>query len=391
VTQESTPRASSVPHDTAAVPVSAGVLIPGTATQQADVPGFWEEGLDFESPLLSPGKLDLLYRSRPNIDEYNLIWWSPIAKAGVGVLDPDSGGSTKYAGGYVRPLLPLDDAGELIIGGLEVDAAGARSYEAQAEYRFPVGFGLGGGIVERSGAQPDVSFAKATYRDRLEKLSYILAAQVQETGSNTDPGGYVALYDEELLGVFGHDGEQWRTTLNYIAPSTEATLRPAIEGLYVDNGVGAIDGPQFLFINGTLKFGGGFLSHPASLGRAMGPQGLEFGNPLGFLRPTWNRRLETWELGSLLNARVVRTELPNGSTIANYEAVTFPFQLDERRNLLDSLLLGGFHNDAPGLHTPGVLLGFSGPAGFLSLSVTVRHEFDTGDAMVVIGLIDKFF
>ena len=42
----------------------------------------------------------------------------------------------------------------------------------------------------------------------------------------------------------------------------------------------------------------------------MGPQGLEFGNPLGFLFPTWNRRLEVWELGKLGAARFERIEYP---------------------------------------------------------------------------------
>ncbi len=62
-------------------------------------------------------------------------------------------------------------------------------------------------------------------------------------------------------------------------------LRPAVEVLYVDNTIGHFSGTRNLFANVTLKYGGGFLSHPARLGRAMGPQGTEYGNPLGFLTP----------------------------------------------------------------------------------------------------------
>lgn len=367
------PRASGIRSNRSVEPAAPGVL---------------EEGLSFQSTLLKPGKLDLLYRSRPDADEANLIWWSPIVKAGAGVVDPDGAGPTRYAGGYVRPLLPLEDAGELILGALEVDADGTRSHEVQAEYRFPSGFGLGGGTVDRPGADADISFVKATYRDELDELSFILEAQAQETGDDTEPGGYVALYDDELLGVVGHDGEQWRVTLNYVSPENDAFLRPAMEGLYVDNSVGRNDGPQFLFLNGTLDFGGGFLSHPAALGRAMGPQGLEYGNPLGFLNPTWNRRLNTWELGRLMNWRVVRNEQPNGNTAADFEAIVFPMQFDGRESVLDSLLIGGSYVDAPGLHTPGALVGFHGRVGPFNLSITVRHEFETEDTTLVIGLID---
>lgn len=353
--------------------------------------GFLEEGLSFDDPLLEPGKLDLLFRTRSEVGESNLMWWSPVVKAGAGRIDPDGADPTTYAGGYVRPLQAFEGAGELIVGALEVeDAAGESSEELQAEYRFPFGLGVGAGTVDRPDAAPDVRFAKVTYRDRLGDVHLVLEGQVQETGDETEPGGYAGLHDEVWLGVVGHDGEQWRATLNYIAPESDGLLRPAIEGLYVDSSVGALDGPKLLFVNGTLKFRGGFLSHPASLGRAMGPQGLEYGNPLGFLQPTWNRRLDTWELGGVVDLRLVHTELPDGETVADYEVLAYPWQVSEVEGPLGAVLVGGFRSERPDEDTEGVLVGYSGGAGFLQLSVTVHWEVDTGDLAAVVGLIDWF-
>ena len=61
------------------------------------------------------------------------------------------------------------------------------------------------------------------------------------------------------MGVVGFDGEQRRTTFGYVAPKNENTQwRPSLEVLYVDNRIGKLAGPQFIFANATLGFNGGF-------------------------------------------------------------------------------------------------------------------------------------
>jgi hypothetical protein len=221
-------------------------------------------------------------------------------------------------------------------------------------------------------------------------LNYILEVQGQHVGDETSPGGYVALFTEQLMGVVGTDGEQWRVTGAFIAPDRKQLFRPTVEVLYVDNSIGQFNGPRSIFANATLKYEGGFLSHPARLGRAMGPQGLEFGNPLGFLFPTWNRRLEVWEMGSLGDFRAERIRFPNHTTQERYEALLFPFQFDQSPSILDHLFAGAAYLNSPNKDTPALLGGFLGVIGFLKVALGVEVELHPSQTSVVVGLIDAF-
>ena len=354
-------------------------------------PSFAAEGLSFDKKYLHPGKADFHYLHTKSTDEYNFIWWSPVFKGGSGVIDFDSGGQTEYSGGYFRPLLPKEGKGELIFGFLQVDTDSRYSYEFQGEYRFPFGLGFGGGFVSRSNGGADVDFVKISYRNQWFDWSYIVETQFQEMAGEESPGGYGAIYNDQLMLTYGNDGEQWRTAIGYIAPGNESMFRPTFEVLYVDNTIGDIDGNQFLFINATLKFKGGFLSHPARLGRAMGPTGLEFGNPLGFLSPTWNRRLDVWELGGLGDFRLVRLKKPSGVTTERYEALVYPFQFDQSDNLLDRFYVGGFYSkDSTADNSSGILGGVFGKFGFLLAGLGADYNFDTDEKRISFGIIDKF-
>jgi hypothetical protein len=122
----------------------------------------------------------------------------------------------------------------------------------------------------------------------------------------------------------------------------------------------------------------------------MGPTGLEFGNPLGFLSPTWNRQLNVWELGSLVNFRLVRLEFPNGTTTERYDTLVFPFQFASQENVLDYLFLGGFYAKNPVEYSPGIIGGFFGRVGFLQVSLELDYNFDTEKMGAVVGVIDTF-
>jgi len=365
----------------------------------------YDEGLSSESPYLRPGKVDLLYKHRGDteIDQYNAFLWTPVFKGGGGVIDPEGVPNTTYGGGFVRPLAAWPEKGDLILGGQVVETGGASFFETQGEYRFPFGLGLGGGYVSTGDAMSDVAFGKLTFRRKWQGWNYILEVQGQDNEyvrpglfasrreHETHPGGYVAVFNEQIMAVGGTDGEQWRVTGAYIAPDQWKYVRPVVEVLWVDNSIGNIVGPKVLFANASLKYEGGFLSHPARLGRAMGPQGLEFGNPLGFLTPTFNRRLEVWEEGALADFRADRIEFANGTVQERYEGVLYPAQCQPVRSIADGLFIGGAWIKAPNDNdTPAIIGGILTRLGFLQFSLGVEHQFEPDETSVVFGLIDRF-
>jgi hypothetical protein len=353
------------------------------------VPAAAAEGVASDSPLMHPGKADFHAQATDDTDEQILFWWSPFFKGGGGTLDNGTE-RTDFLGGYLRPLAGRSQWGELILGFLSVDSGGERVDELQAEYRLPSGLGFGGGTADRGPGGRKVDFAKLTYRDRFGSLSTIVEVQAQEVGGETDPGGYLALYNDDLMFVYGSDQEQWRACFGLAQSAEGGRLRTAVEVLFVDNTIGRFPGTEFLFVNGTFGYRGGFLSHAARLGRAMGPTGLEFGNPLGFLAPTWNRRLDVWELGRMIDFRAVRTKFPNGRRDEAYEAVVFPFELDPAPGWTDDLFVGLGYSETAGVEADNLLGGFRGKVGFLELAVEVSYDLEGSEATVVVGLIDWF-
>jgi hypothetical protein len=351
-----------------------------------------DEGLNFTNPVLHPGKLDFHLHDTRAATEQNWMWWTPSVKAGFGLLSPDKGDDTRYYGGFFRPLAARPKLGDLIVGVERLEAPAGDDLEIEAEYRFPAGFAFGAGMLDRKGDANDIRFAKLSYRSQGKGWRTIATLQAQEVGEETSPGGYLALFDDELMLVAGHDGEQWRGTFGYVAPQPKAgRVRPAVEVLYVDNGVGDRPGPKVLFANATLGFSGGFLSHPARLGRAMGPTGLEFGNPLGFLTPTWNRRLDTWEMGGIADFRIVGSETPAGLRTLTYEALAFPFQLVSGDSLADRFFVGAtFTERSKGNDVAGAMAGYYGKISFLTVTLAGEYEPETGDRRLHLGLIDTF-
>ncbi|MBL9167277.1 MAG: hypothetical protein JNN07_06015 [Verrucomicrobiales bacterium] len=346
-------------------------------------------GLSSSNRLVNPGKVDVLYKHVQDEERYNVFGWTPLFKGGYGRLDPDQGSSTDYGGGYLRPLATQPTYGDLIMGGLWANSTQRTDWEFQGEYRLPAGLGFGGGLVD---VQPgnNITFGKMSYRGKLGRWSYIGEAQWQDVEGEGSPGGYAAVYDSNWMFVGGSDGEQWRTTVGYVAPDTFERIRPSAELLYVDNTMGRLAGPRSFFANVTLRYEGGFLSHPARLGRAMGPQGLEYGNPLGFLIPTWNRRLEVWELGGLADFRAERIRSPRGLITERYEGLLFPGQIHTAPGWIGSLFIGVSYSRSSARETAGILGGWAGRLGFLRTSLGVDHELDPARTSVTVGIVDVF-
>lgn len=341
-----------------------------------------------------PGKTDLLFKAGPTFSEFGALWWTPFVKAGASVLQRDGASDVRLLGGYVRPLLGAPSKGELVLGGNLASYAdgGGSDWDVQAEYRHSSGLGVGAGRFERRAGAPGATFVKGGWRGRaLGRVDVIAHAQAQRQAERWSPGAYVALSDARHMLVAGHDGEQWRVTLGFVAPDTKRSWRPAAEVLYVDNGVGRLPGPTFLFANASLGFRGGFLAHASRLGRAMGPQGLEFGNPLGFVTPSWNRRLETWELGEMVDLRAVRTRAPNGRLTESYEALVFPGQVAGRRSgAWSAPFVGGAWDAAGGARTRRVLLGAAARAGRVVLAGGLYLSLDGGGLQATLGAVRRF-
>lgn len=344
------------------------------------------------SPRLAPGKTDLLAKVTREASEVGFMWWTPFAKLGATTLQRDVGGDVRLLGGYVRPFLGSPGRGELVLGGNLASFQDGTDYEAQAEYRHPTGVSLGAGFFDRRARLPGAAFVKSGWRGRLgARVDVIAMAQMQRQAGEWSPGAYAALSDARLMLVGGHDGEQWRATLGWVAPETRGAWRPAAEVLYVDNDAGRLRGPRFLFANATFGFRGGFLSHAARLGRAMGPQGLEFGNPLGFVAPSWNRRLETWELGELGGLRVVRTRAPGGRLTQSYEGLVYPAQLAGRRSgAWSALFLGAAYDSVPGARTRRLLAGASARAARFAVSGGLYFSLDGGGVQAALGVVRRF-
>tara|TARA_B100000315_G_C14548289_1_gene574384 strand:+ start:703 stop:1827 length:1125 start_codon:yes stop_codon:yes gene_type:complete len=339
------------------------------------------------SELLHPGKLDGFYSStiKSGLNKYNLIFWSPIVKGGYGSVSS----GMRYSGGFFRPFVSRPNIGDLIVGLQSLEVEGKNQIEIQAEYRFKFGLGIGSGVVDRGENDNDIKFTKLSYRNSWNKLRYIVTVQTQQTVGINSPGGYLALYDESFMGVVGFDGEQRRTTFGYVAPKNANTQwRPSLEVLYVDNTIGKLVGPQFIFANATLGFHGGFLSHPARLGRAMGPTGMEFGNPLGFLRPTFNRRLNVWELGGIANFRLVRLDL-NGSSTEAWETALFPSQIFKTGGYFVSQLFIGteFNKSEQDAWMTTGTFGYFGKIGTIIVSIKGNYNFNIEENSLFIGLI----
>ncbi|MGR9053678.1 MAG: hypothetical protein ACU84J_13615 [Gammaproteobacteria bacterium] len=343
-----------------------------------------------DSPYFASGKLDLFYNyDLNNTQQVNTMVWTPVFKGGYGVTLPEHGAAGHYFGGFVRPILNDPTRGELILGAQSVVTGDAQDVDVQGEFRFPFGLGFGAGFVNREQSVEDVAFAKITFRRVWQDVHYFLTLQWQRYGNRDSPGGYAAFYDGPLMLSWGSDGEQWRSAVAYVAPDRGGdTLRPALEVFYVDNSIGVFQGPKLWLISGSLGYRNGFLGHQARLGRVMGPTGLEFSNPLSFLRPTFNRRLNSWELGDYADFRLLRQESPDGRRSETWEAVAYPLQIAGVGGLWNALFIGmSAENPKPGSTGYSALFGYHGRIEHLESSLRLQHDFSQRDTALFFSLI----
>ncbi len=320
-------------------------------------------------PRFSPGKLDMLTRYSKASTDLNLIYWTPFIKAGGGIIFRENGNSN-YGGFFIRPTQFLPTSHEFIFGANYISNNSKTDFDLQAEFRHKSGFCAGGGYIKSSffespaGAPRDNNyFAKASYRNKIKSWKYILTGLWQEFGKKETsggfskkqfPGGYAAFYSNTLGFNAGYEGESWRVSVNYVQQEKQGRrIRSAVEALYIDKTTGNNTGPKILWVNGTLKFSGGFLSKDGWLGRSMGATGLEFGNPLSYIVPIndgsslfpgspaiWNRALNTWELGGMVDFRLFHLDLPNKAKWGMADLVIYPLQFDKKESVVENIFVG---------------------------------------------------
>lgn len=338
------------------------------------------------------GKLDAYYEHQDNDSfQVNSLIWSPVIKGGHGIISSTTGNKDiNYYGGFIRPLLTHQkEWGELILGAQAINQGNKNQLEVQGEYRLPFGLGFGGGFVDREFNGQDIKFAKISFRHQWQDIQYILETQWQHYQNKDYSGGYIAVYNKQLMASWGSDGEQWRSTLGYVAPDEGADkFRPAFEAFYVDNSIGTVNGTKDLMLTGSLGFRKGFLGHESRLGRAMGPTGVEFSNPLGYLNPNFNRRLTVWEVGDFANFRFIHKTLSNGLREETLETAIYPVQFFDYDSLFSALFVGiGTTSPNPGQDGVSALFGYHKRIGNFESSARVQHDFDRNDTTLFISFI----
>lgn len=360
------------------------LLLNLTPTIQAD---------NTDVPYFKGGKADVYYDRQDNGNfQINTMLWTPAVKGGHGIIVSNTGAKdSNYYGGFVRPLLNHTEWGDLILGAQQIEQGNTSQTEFQGEYRLPMGLGFGGGFVEKdlSNQFQGIQFAKISYRHKWNNIHYIISTQWQNYQNQDDAGGYIAVYNPQLMASWGSDGEQWRSTLAYVAPDKgEKHFRPAIEAFYVDNSIGNIIGSKDLMLSGSLGFRKGFLGHESRLGRAMGPSGVEFSNPLGYLNPNFNRRLTAWEIGDFINFRFIYKNLPNGKREQTLETAVYPTQFFSDDAVFNALFVGFGQTDSnPGNNTLSGLFGYHKRMGNIESSMRLQHDFNINQNAFFIDFI----
>lgn len=358
----------------------------------------------------SPAKVDMITTFKEKYTNANFFFWSKALKGGFGtVYKGDTSGVTHYGGAWFRPLSFTNYKGDLIIGAnYSMPTPAAAYWDVQIEHRHAFGLTYGGGAYQLGITKKSINYwGKVGFRKTIKKWSFIVSVQVtpltngsKNTLDHIRPGGYAALYHPVFMVVGGYAYTNFRTCLGLMSPKEGAKYRPVFEALYVDNNVGDFKGARYLFANATLGFDGGFLSHAARLGRAMGPTGLEFGNPLGFLNnpltvTNWNRKLNSWEMGRMVNFRFENFVFDK--TTKNYngyaQIAVNPFQFDKKVNLLDPIFIGTefVYSYAGGSKTltkqGGLLLGYFYNVKQFSANAGVEYVFKTKQPVITIGMI----
>jgi hypothetical protein len=355
-----------------------------------------------------PAKLDLITVFQEKSTAANFMFWSQSLKAGFGTLySGQSTGVAHYGGGWFRPLAFTKYPGDLIVAAnYSMPTPSNAFWDVQSEFRLPFGFCFGGGANQLAAPKESINYwGKISYRKTIKDWSLIITYQntpltngSKNLADHIRPGAYAAVYNPIFMAAGGYAYAQFRSCIGLMSPKQDAKYRPVFEALYIDNNAGGYSGLRYVFANFTLGIEGGFLTNAARLGRAMGPTGLEFGNPLGYLSnpvtiSNWNRKLNSWEMGRMLNFRLENFEVAAKNYNGYAQCVINPFQFDNRQNLLDPIYIGGEYvythkvTTAPLTNQGGFLLGYYYKISAFSATAGIEYVVNNTQPIVTIGVI----
>jgi hypothetical protein len=315
----------------------------------------------------------------------NFILRQPTLVGGVSYDAPDGAPDVAAFGAVARPVNDPSGRGEFAFGGNYLANADFDQWEVQAKCVSAGGIGMGAGFA-RLEADGDTWFVSAIARGQHGALSYHISPLIQDNPGGLSFGGYAALYSDHLFLSGGGDGEHWRALGAWSANNgDDSDIDPSIEILFVDHGIGRLDDGSFLFVNGSLKRNAGFLSTRSRLGRALGPQGLQFANPVAFLSQPWSRTVDVWETGGIMNLRLAKRVIPGEKTTTLAQVVVFPMQAlggDARFHGL----FAGLQHEHIALRSTSVLLGHAARHGRASVNIAGSYDIDQGSLSGVLGV-----
>lgn len=350
----------------------------------------------FVGPIAAVGAASELNASAPRFADFwlgvaneaidgNLIVRQPTLVGGVSYDALDGAPDVAAFGAVARPVNDPSGRGEFAFGGNYLANADIRQWEVQAKYVAAGGIGMGAGFA-RLQAAGDTWFVSAIARGQHGAFRYDVSPLIQDNPDGLSFGGYVALYTDRLFLSGGSDGEHWRALGAWSANNgDDSDIDPSIEILFVDHGIGRLDDGRFLFVNGSLKRNAGFLSTRSRLGRALGPQGLQFANPVAFLSQPWSRTVDVWETGGIMNLRFAKRVIPGEKTTTLAQVVVFPMQALGGEARFRGLFAGIQHEHIA-LRSTSVLLGYTGRRGRTSVNIAASYDIDQGSLSGVLGI-----
>ena len=92
-------------------------------------------------------------------------------------------------------VLTNPELGDLFIGAQQAQQGDRLSTEFQGEYRLKNGFGVGGGVVNRTQSIQSAKFTKLSYQNQWQDIKFIVSTQWQNYAGKDYGGGYVAVYN----------------------------------------------------------------------------------------------------------------------------------------------------------------------------------------------------
>ncbi|TAE00441.1 MAG: hypothetical protein EAZ97_05915 [Bacteroidetes bacterium] len=337
--------------------------------------------------VLPIGLADFVYKKTATTNEYNALWWSPFLKGGAGMIDRQNQKTIKYAGVFWHPQRKIRNFGELLFGGHYIDDSEKKQVELKGEYRFPFGLGVGAGFADFGLENKNISFYRISFHQKNKNWNYILSTQIQQVGNFTSYGTYLAYYDDKKMFAAGVDSEQYRLTFGYMAEIKKYKIyRLAFEAIWADRTLGTLYNNQNLLISGTFGYKGGFLSNEARLGRAMSASGLENTNPIIYLNNSWNRLLNLWEIGGLMNFRFTYNKISANNYSARAESIVFPFQYDRFTQIWDSFFVGGYHTRTYSEKNTGIMLGWKQSVTIMNMAFQAEYDLNKKQFACTLGI-----